>query len=70
MIKISDTAQLGKLIKQKRKEQGLNQKDFADAAGVGNRIVSEIERGKETAEVGKVLLLLKYAGLTVYLGDE
>ncbi len=70
MKKITEIEEIGQLIRLKREEQGLNQKEFAEAAGVGNRIVSEVERGKPTAEIGKVLKLLKYAGLSVYLGDE
>ncbi|HAW58096.1 MAG TPA: transcriptional regulator [Bacteroidales bacterium] len=70
MKKISDIEEIGQLLRQKREEQGLNQKEFAEAAGVGNRIVSEVERGKPTAQIDKVLKLLKYAGLTVYIGDE
>ncbi len=70
MKKISDTEEIGQLLRQKREEQGLNQKEFAEAAGVGNRIVSEVERGKPTAQIDKVLKLLKYAGLSVYIGDE
>ncbi|MGE4268194.1 MAG: type II toxin-antitoxin system Y4mF family antitoxin [Deferribacterales bacterium] len=70
MKRISDIVEIGQLLRQKREEQGLNQKEFAEAAGVGNRIVSEVERGKPTAQIDKVLKLLKYAGLTVYIGDE
>ena len=70
MKKITEIEEIGQLIRQKREEQGLNQKEFAEAAGVGNRIVSEVERGKPTAQIEKVLKLLKYAGLSVYLGDE
>lgn len=70
MRKISDIEEIGQLLRLKREEQGLNQKEFAEAAGVGNRIVSEVERGKPTAQIGKVIKLLKYAGLSIYVGDE
>ena len=70
MKKIYDIEEIGQLLRQKREEQGLNQKEFAEAAGVGNRIVSEVERGKPTAQIDKVLKLLKYAGLSIYVGDE
>jgi hypothetical protein len=29
-----------------------------------------VERGKPTAQIDKVLKLLKYAGLSIYVGDE
>lgn len=71
MKRISNIEEIGQLLRLKREEQGLNQKEFAEAAGgVGNRIVSEVERGKPTAQVDKVLKLLKYAGLSIYVGDE
>jgi len=66
MQEITDIQELGALIRQKRKAQGLTQEDFADSAGVGTRVVSEIERGKQTAEVGKVLILAKLAGVKLY----
>ena len=69
MQEITDIHELGTLIRQKRKAQGLTQEDFADIAGVGTRVVSEIERGKQTAEVGKVLLLAKLAGVKLYTED-
>lgn len=70
MEKISDIEEIGQLLRQKREEQGLNQKEFAEVAGVGNRIVSEVERGKPTAQIGKVITLIKFAGLSIYIGDD
>lgn len=45
-------------IRERRDARKLSQKDLADLAGVGQRFVSELERGKPTvrvAEVDKVL---------------
>ena len=64
---ITDVETLGKLIRQARKEQGLTQREFADAAGVGVRFLSELERGKKTAEVGLVLKVLTNAGFDMVL---
>jgi len=69
MEKISDIEETGQLLKQKREGQGLNQKEFAEGAGV-NRTVSSVERGKPTAQIGKVIKLLRYVGLSNYVGDE
>jgi transcriptional regulator with XRE-family HTH domain len=49
-----------------RKAQGLTQREFADIAGVGVRFVSELERGKSTAEVGLVLEVLANAGYDLF----
>jgi y4mF family transcriptional regulator len=62
---IHDTAQLGRLIRQVRKEQGLTQEELSALVGVGPRLIGEIERGKVTAEVGKVFQLLSGLGLAV-----
>lgn len=62
--KISDSLQLGALIRQVRKKQGITQEDLSALAGVGPRLIGEIERGKPTAEFGKVLKLLGALGLT------
>ncbi len=64
---VDDVASLGKLLRAARKEQGLTQQEFADIAGVGVRFLSDLERGKETAEVGLVLQVLHDAGYELLL---
>lgn len=61
------TAQLGAIIRFHRKTAGVRQADAAALAGVGTRLLSEIERGKATAEVGKVLQILDRLGLEVWV---
>ncbi len=63
--KISGPAQLGILLRQARKMQGISQEDLSALAGIGPRLIGEIERGKATAEIGKVLQLLASLGLEV-----
>ena len=45
---------IGDFIKQKRKEQGLTQEDFAIYSWLGLRFVRELEQGKETVRMDKV----------------
>lgn len=54
---------LGELVRRCRKAQGLTQAELAGASGLGLRFVGEVERGKATCEVGKVLHLLAMLGL-------
>jgi y4mF family transcriptional regulator len=61
--KISEPRQLGALLRQVRKAQGITQEDLSALAGVGPRLIGEIERGKPTAEIGKVFQLLASLGL-------
>lgn len=63
--KIMGPGDLGFLLRQVRKERGLTQKQLADRAGVGPRLIGEVERGKATAEIGKVFRLLASLGMVV-----
>ena len=45
---------IGTFIKQKRREAGLTQKEFAMRSGLGLRFVRELEQGKETVRMDKV----------------
>jgi HTH-type transcriptional regulator/antitoxin HipB len=46
-----------------RKQQGLTQKELAGLCGVGTRFLSELERCKESCELGKTLLVIKMLGI-------
>jgi y4mF family transcriptional regulator len=63
--KVSDPGQLGSLIRQVRKAQGITQEDLSEMARVGPRLIGEIERGKPTAEIGKVFQLMTSLGLVI-----
>ena len=57
--------QMGAVIRAKRKQDGLTQADAAALCGVGTRFLGELERGKETAQVGKMLQILQGLGLEI-----
>lgn len=58
-----NVSELGIRIKERRKQVGLTQQQLADEAGVGLVFVSQIENGKETAQIGRVFRLLDALGL-------
>jgi len=58
---------IGSLIRQTRNTQGLRQDELAAAANVGVRFLIELEAGKETAQVGKVLSVLAALGIVMTL---
>lgn len=58
---------IGDTIKAKRKRDGLTQADAAALCGVGARFLGELERGKETAQVGRVLRILQGLGLELQI---
>ena len=48
-----------------RKAQGLRQDELAGAAGVGLRFIVDLEAGKLTVQLGKMLLVLQALGCTL-----
>ena len=62
-MQIFDVKSLGKLVKETRKEQQLTQADLAVSAQVGVRFIVDLENGKETAQIGKVLKVCQMLGL-------
>lgn len=64
---IDSVVQLGACVRQKRRQNGVLQAEAAALANVGVRFLSELETGKETAEVGLVLKVLERLGLEVWV---
>jgi y4mF family transcriptional regulator len=48
-----------------RKAQKLSQEDLAGVTNTGRRFISELESGKETAQIGKTLHVLKSLGIAI-----
>lgn len=55
---------VGRTVREERKQLGLRQDELAAAAGVGTRFIVDLEAGKETAEIGKVMRVLEALGCT------
>jgi y4mF family transcriptional regulator len=70
MQKINDIQNLGVLIRQMRNELGLTQEQLSATCGVGVRFIRELEQGKETCQIGKVLIVLHMLGLDVYFAKR
>ena len=56
---------ISKFLKQKRKEYGINQIEFAEKSGLGLRFIRELEQGKTTVRLDKVNRALSMFGYTV-----
>lgn len=54
--------EIGRVTRQTRLAQGLRQDQLAAAAGVGLRFLVELERGKPTVRLDKVLAVLDALG--------
>jgi len=59
--------ELGAFIRTARKSKGLRQYDLTGVMNAGNRLLGDIERGKETAHVGRVLNVLALLGYDIVL---
>ncbi|GAB6270465.1 MAG TPA: transcriptional regulator [Syntrophaceae bacterium] len=68
--KAGTAADIGAAIRKKRKEDGLTLAEAAALCSVGYRFLSDLENGKATAQLGKVLQVLKALGLDVYIGSR
>ena len=58
---------LGKIVRDTRKKLGVTQKDLALTSGTGLRFVIDLEKGKETCQIGKALTILQTLGIKLLL---
>lgn len=63
--RIQTTEELGHLMRAHRKGKGLTLETVSGLGNLSTRFLSEFERGKETAEIGKILKALGTLGLDV-----
>lgn len=66
-LRVDSVASLGRAVRQARKLNQLGQLRLAGLSGVGVRFLSELERGKPSCEIGKILEVLNSLGLEVWL---
>lgn len=58
---------IGELVKNTRKTMGVTQRDLALTSGTGLRFIIELEQGKPTSQLGKVLTVLHTLGIKIEL---
>lgn len=58
LVRVRSPAELGALIRARRRELGLDQSALADKVGVSRQWIIEIEKGKPRAAIGLVLRTL------------
>ncbi len=63
--KVRSPSALGRLVRQERKHQGLTLDEVYSASGLTTRFLSEFERGKPNASLGRVMHALQVLGLEV-----
>lgn len=55
--------QLGKIVRQTRKQLGVTQADLALTSGTGLRFIGDLENGKPTCQIGKALRVVQTLGI-------
>ena len=62
--------QLGSAIRARRRQLKATQKDLALTCGTGLRFISDLEKGKPTCQIGKVLQVLQALGLKLQIASD
>ena len=68
-FRIYSTDSLGAAIRHYRKEAGLTQEQLAEMAGLRRSYLSELESGKETEQLKRVLRVLRQLGVRMTLDE-
>ena len=58
---------LGEAVRKERKARKLTQQELGELAGTGLNFVSQVERGKETVRLDKLLAIMKVVGLELVI---
>lgn len=70
---LTNASQLAEIVRRERKRQKVSQIRLSQLADVGVRFVRDLEDGKETVQLDKVLAVLETLGIAVELsspGDD
>ncbi len=59
--------QIGKVVRETRRKLGVTQRQLAMTSGTGVRFIIDLEKGKETCELGKALAILNTLGIKIRL---
>lgn len=64
-FRIRSVHDLGEVVRSVRKASGVRQDDVAGSVGVSHVFMRDLERGKETAQIGRALQVLQELGVKV-----
>ena len=64
-MKITDSKSLGQMIRERRKELKYTQTYLSEFTGLSVTFISDLERGKPTAELEKTIKLVNILGLDI-----
>ena len=61
--------EIGRIVETARRQRGMTQAALAKAIGTSQAWISEVEQGKDSAHIGKVLRVLSYLGVRLHVGE-
>ena len=61
--------QLGAVIRARRRQLKVTQKDLAMTCGTGLRFIIDLEKGKPTCQIRKILQVLQALGLKLHIAS-
>ena len=64
------TQDIGRVVRKARKDLIITQKDLALTSGTGLRFISDLEKGKVTCQIGKILTVLQTLGIHIELSSS
>ena len=67
---ITDAMSFGKVLRMRRKKLGYTQAFVSEFCGLSVSFISDLENGKDTAELGKAILLANLLGLDLILNER
>lgn len=65
IVTIHSAGELGAMLRMLRKESGLTQRDAAGLCNVSLPFLNQVEQGKSTAQIGKVLDVCQRFGIEI-----
>ena len=69
-MKITDAKSYGEAIRKRRKELGYTQAYLTEFTGFSVSFISDLERGKATAEIGKSIYLANLLGMDLCMENR
>ena len=66
-MKITDSKSLGQAIRMRRKELHYSQAYLSEFTGLSVSFISDLERGKPTAEIEKTIKVINILGLDLFV---
>lgn len=62
-----NSTEIAELVRRRRQDLGLTQSELADLSEVSERLIRDIEQGRPTIRIDKLLALLEVLGLEVLI---